>query len=402
MIFTRRGKTFTAIIVMAIFMLSGIIPALAVSDGDISNSAVKLIGYYKQQASCDDWEWLGLRWLDARMAPKLVSSDATIASDYARKLLGQMAAGESAMTINASIATLEAMQGAGGDFNTAGAASLNQTIWPVISLDAAACNGYAVTYNKAKATDYIAANQDASGGFDESGWGVDVDSTAHVLIALAPYKGSYAGVVNNALAYLKTQQDASGGFQSWGSVSPDSTAAVIEALKALSIDPRNPGAGWQGNMVEALLGYQLASGAFYAPWAPGTANAMTSRNALLALGDLVQGKSKYQNAFTSGLIMLVTRNNPPRLDSDASITVKVRNASGDSKGFLLIVGLYDKSLEKMNAYSAISQSLTANGELETDYGLTLPASGNYELRVFAWDNWINRTPLASPTVIPLQ
>ncbi len=400
-----RVRFISILILAMVLMLYSFSPALAVSDSDIRTKADRLLSYYNQQAACDDWEALGLRWLGTEIAPKRSTGDTQTASDYARNLLGQIAAGATAAAINADISTLQGMQEADGDFNTPGAASLNQTIWPVIALDCAASNGFVVNYDQAKAAAYIAARQDASGGFDESGWGVDVDSTAHVMIALAPYKNDNSGVIDNCLAYLKSQQAASGGFQSWGNVSPDSTAAVIEALVALGYAPQHPpGVGWQGNMVEALLSFQLPSGAFNAPWALGQVNAMVTRNALLALGDLVQLKSKYQNGMpvTSGLAITVNKNGTPRLDGDASITVKMDNASSNSIGFLLIAALYDTSLEKMNVYSSIAQSITGNSQLETDYGLSLPASGSYEVRVYAWDNWTSRTPLASPTIIPLQ
>jgi|GEM_PF-6781043 len=396
-----RGKAVGAVLVITVSILSWISPALAVSANDIQNATDRVLSYYSQQASCNDWETLGLRWVGAKMAPHLASANATKASDYARKLLGQIAAGESNTNIETSIAALQGLQGVNGDFNTPDNNTLNQTIWSVIALNCAAANGFNVTYDRVKAAQYIADNQDASGGFDESGWGVDVDSTAQTLIALAPYQANYSVKMNQALAYLRNQQAASGGFQSWGSVSPDSTAAVIEALIALGYDPQNPpGAGWQGNMVEALLSYQVTSGGFSNPVDPNKADSYTTRNVLLALGDLINGKSKYQNPMPRGLFISLTKSTP-RLDSDATITALVRNTGNESQEFLLIAGVYDTALERMHVYSAMSQSIKGNSELELTYGLDLPASGSYQLRVYAWDNWTNRTPLASPAIISL-
>jgi len=402
---TRRGKAIMAVLIIAVLMLSGISPALAVSGDGIQTAADKLISFFNQQADLqkdaltgNDWQKLGLRWLGSEVGPKQAAGQLSNASDYARDLLGQIAAGAPTATINAKIAALQGLQDANiGSFNTPNNASLNQTIWSVIALDYAADNGFAVNYNKTKALTYIVSQQDAGGGFDESGWGVDVDSTAHALIALAPYKASYPTVIDKALAYLKIQQVNSGGFQAWGGVSPDSTATVIEALIALGEDPQNPsGTGWKGNMVETLLTYQQASGSF--------GNAYTNHSAILALSDLVKGKSKYQNALpaTSGICVTVTVNGMPKLDSDAGISVKLQNAFSTSKNCLVIAALYDKSSGKLNAYSSINQTISGNGEFLTDYGVSLPSSGNYELRIYIWDNWTDRTPLVSPTIIPLQ
>ena len=405
MLLSRRIKTTLSLLVVMLMLLGMVSSAMAVSVGEIRNKADRTLSYYNQQAAYDDWQGLGLRWLGTEIAPKLEASSATIASDYARLLLGQIAAGRPAVTVNATIAALQGMQGPGGDFNTVGAVSLNQTIWPVIALNFAAGNGYAVSYNQADAAAYIAAQQDAGGGFDESGWGLDVDSTAHALIALSSYQADYPQAIDKALTYLKSQQDVSGGFQSWGSVSPDSTAAVIEALIALGYNPQSPpGAGWKGNMVEALLGYQLESGAFYAPWAAGIANSITTRSALLALGDLAQDKSKYLNVLppTSALALTVTNNGNLHPDSDTGINVEVNNASGSNIDCLLITALYDLSANKMEVYTSISQSIAAQGVTNAQYGLSLPAAGSYELRVFVWNNWTDKSPMTAATIMPIE
>ena len=43
------------------------------------------------------------------------------------------------------------------------------------------------------------------GGFDESGWGVNVDSTAHALVSLVPYReqADVKPAIDKALEYLK-------------------------------------------------------------------------------------------------------------------------------------------------------------------------------------------------------
>ena len=173
-------------------------------------------------------------------------------------------------------------------------------------MDFAEVNGYSTSFARPAAVQYVVYEQDTWGGFDESGWGVDVDSTAHALISLAPYRDQ-AGVetsIDKALVYLQGKQFPEGGFGGWGAYNPDSTAAVIEALMALDIDPE---AGKWGSktqtMVEVLLDFQSEEGWFVFDWTPSLyndptkPNPMSTRNALLALGDLAAGKSKYQSVM---------------------------------------------------------------------------------------------------------
>ena len=73
-------------------------------------------------------------------------------------------------------------------------------------------------------------------------------------IALAADKDAKAETIDRALGYLREQQMDSGGFGGWGSESPDSTAAVIEALIALKTNLLADEWIKNGkNMVDALL-----------------------------------------------------------------------------------------------------------------------------------------------------
>jgi hypothetical protein len=56
----------------------------------------------------------------------------------------------------------------------------------------------------------------------------------------------------------------------------------------------------------------------------------------------------------------------------------------------------------MQVYSSIGESVAGSGETNVEYGMSLPSSGNCEVRVFVWDDWTNRNPLASATYIPLN
>lgn len=287
--------------------------ATAAAAGDIQNSMDKLLGYYNREVQCNDWEALGLRWAGVECSSKYTPENAVSASDYARKIMGAIAGRQDATGIQDDIDTLIGMQKTAGDtkgsFINGANTSLNQTIWAVIALDFADINGFTVNYQRDDAVSYICSNQDAGGGFDESGWGVDVDSTAHALIALSsdyqqPGKDAITTTINSALAYLQGQQMDTGGFGGWGSESPDTIAAVIEALMALGIDPS--GKEWcknGNNMINSLLSYQSSKGWFVLSWEalawndPTVPNQMSTYHSLLALGDLARGQSKYSSTL---------------------------------------------------------------------------------------------------------
>lgn len=104
----------------------------------------------------------------------------------------------------------------------------------------------AMPYESEAREDYISriVRAEKNGG----GWNhadssakADVDSTAMVIQALAPYYGvkdSVTAAVDRALSWLKTKQDPyTGGYGESGVVNTESTAQVVTALCALEVDP---------------------------------------------------------------------------------------------------------------------------------------------------------------------
>jgi len=113
----------------------------------------------------------------------------------------------------------------------------------------------------------------------------DVDSTAMVLTALAPYKTRDAlkPTVDKALAYMKGKQLPSAGFDSWGAESADSTAQTIIALCSLGFDPLGSDYGkGTNNMLDALLAFQNEDGGIKGY--DGKSNIMSTYQALCAIG----------------------------------------------------------------------------------------------------------------------
>lgn len=281
-------------------------PVLAVENNGTQDSLDNLLGYYNSINSSEHWEVaVGLRWAGVECSDKYTPQDAFSASDYAGNILGSIAGRQDKEKVNDYVYSLIEIQNADGSFVNGSNTSLNQSIWAVIALDFAEQNGFTADYPRDAAVKFICDHQDISGGFDESGWGVDVDSTAHALIALAPDyqqvgKEDITAVIHRALNYLHGQQLESGGFGSWGTENPDSIAAVVEALMALKINPGSEEWNLNGNnMVDALLSYQSSAGWFVYSWEPSSwndptrPNQMSTYHALLALGDLARGQSKY-------------------------------------------------------------------------------------------------------------
>lgn len=87
--------------------------------------------------------------------------------------------------------------------------------------------------------DYILSAQCADGGWSLAGSTSDLDVTAMVLQALAPYTKDerVSNAAQNALTYLSKAQAEDGGFVGYGVSTSEICAQVIGALTALGIDP---------------------------------------------------------------------------------------------------------------------------------------------------------------------
>lgn len=87
---------------------------------------------------------------------------------------------------------------------------------------------------------------------------------------------------------------------------------------------------------------------------------------------------------------------------DADVTVKINNASASDITGLLIVALYDTGKNQMVNYSYVSQTVAAAGSEEFTAGFAIPATGNYQVRVFVWDGWDSALPLSDSLIIPVE
>lgn len=339
-------KLLTVILIMGFLLLPN---GSAWAGTDVTAGVQKAQDYYKLQPTVDEWETLALRWSGMAPVGQLNFTDPGSPTDYARAILGSIAANRDSGHISGLISALQAMQKENGVFSLANDPSptLNQTIWPLIALDFAEINGYSTSFDRQATVQHVVYQQSSVGGFDESGWGVDMDSTAHALISLAPYQeqDNVKPAIDKALALLKDEQFENSGFGGWGSVNPDTTAAVIEALISLGIDPTAP--EWvrgDKTMVDVLIEFQSDQGWFVystevSDWNdPTQPNRVSTRNAFLALGDLAAGKSKYRSVLpTVENPHNGTPSNPGNSESDISTsgTVFIAIVGDPSTGTIL-------------------------------------------------------------------
>ncbi len=116
-----------------------------------------------------------------------------------------------------------------------------------------------------EALDNLKAAQLPSGGWDFTGWGEDVDTTATVLQALLTAgESATSAAIEDGLAYIESQQGADGGFLSFGMSNANSTAQAIMAIVAAGQDPYSWTVGslqQSNNPVDFLLNVQETDGA---------------------------------------------------------------------------------------------------------------------------------------------
>lgn len=403
----RQGIIISLVFCLQILAFAGFaLPVMADTNTDFDNSAARLLNYYKGISTYNDWEALGLKSLGQEVKGKYKPAELTDesqATDYARTILGSIAAGSDKNKINSYITALQEKQSTDGSFGD----TLNQSIWAVIALDFAQDNGFIINYQRDKVISLIRAAQDETGAFDEAGWGVDVDSTAHALIALARDKEKNSSAINKAITYLKSKQLDCGAFDNWGP-NGGSTAAVIEALIALGMDPLDDEWVKDQNMIDALLQFQSENGMFFYVYEGENVDSeMSTYLALLAVADQKTGVSKYCNKIyeEQQTIEIVNQSASSfSLDSDARVVLQISNQKTMKIDTLVIAALYDKKMqaEKMLTYAYVDKELDAGESVDFGCGFTIPAQGSYEVRVYVWDDWSSKNPYTDAITIPVK
>ncbi len=206
-------------------------------------------------------------------------------SDYARLALTASAVGLDTENVGGTDLTAKIL---GCNFDNEVYSS--SIAYALIALDSTGANTAAV---RKTLKDILADSQRTDGGFNtylaadsNASWtiGGEVDATAMVLQALAPYQNEKAikPVVSKALAFIKTAKTENGDYESWGSANAESTAQVLAALCELGTNPLSKEyMGSKNTIIDALSTYINPDGGARC-W-DGSSNIMTAYQMLCGL-----------------------------------------------------------------------------------------------------------------------
>ena len=225
-----------------------------------------------------DTSGIGASYLNTLFTTLRDSQDTklTLSTDYARITLAM-----SSLGVEAPESVLDVVR----DYDRVTTQGINAVAYALLALDSKPYNDEG---DAALRNNYVAFL--LNNACDKGGWvyggdktsTADVDMTAMVIQALAPYYGDaqVKTAVDNALKVLKSMQKSTGGFSTYGTYNAESTAQVIVALTALGIDPTK----WtNADPIDALLHFYDASASMFRHTTNGKADQMATEQAAYAL-----------------------------------------------------------------------------------------------------------------------
>lgn len=178
---------------------------------------------------------------------------------------------------------------------------INGYIYALLALD---CGGYEIPkgsrYTRESILELLVAEQheDGSFGFGERS---DVDMTAMVLHALAPYSGDpkIKAVIDGGIEFLSKEQNGDGSYSGMDMKTSESISQVIIALCANGIDPRTDERFIKHgtSVYDALFEFRKADGSFSHALDDEKGDALATDQAMMALMALVNFESGKSGAF---------------------------------------------------------------------------------------------------------
>lgn len=314
MVNMKKTTKFTAVLLALVISFTCLVPAFAYTPAQMTASLAKWLpkNISVSEVGADKIDFY-LDWTVFAMARsgnnsfnedyanyvgaavKATAGKFTLA-DNARVALTAMAVGLNPRNVG-GVDLIKAVSGA--DFSTE-----TKTVPVAFALIALDSRGYFSFSQRKDLRNILLGAQRSDGGFnymlkDTGGYTTasDVDSTAIVLQALAPYKrnSDVSPVINKALDYLQTQILSDGGYGSWGTGSAESASQVLTALSALKINPLSSEyvASSGKNILDSLSTYINTDGGGRC-W-NGTSDIMTSYQMLYGLN----AYDRYKNGRAS-------------------------------------------------------------------------------------------------------
>lgn len=247
-------------------------------------------------SSVNDWLAIGAMRLGLQEAPDLYLAglekavqnmydggnlSAKKATEWHRMSIALLSLGADPTAVNGRIDLIADGTYQHAVYGSLGRQGLNGWCWALIALDASdAAVPTDADYTREMMITEILSAQLGNGAFSLAGMGADVDMTAMVLQALAPYyedgniyvyenqgeqvRRSVKECVDKALLWLSGVQCDDGSFESYGNRNAESTAQVIIALTSLEIDPQADERFLKasGTAVDGLMQFQMPDGGF--------------------------------------------------------------------------------------------------------------------------------------------
>ena len=289
---TRMKRKCISLLLAAVLMLSLCVPAMAVSEKDITAAVSEGAEYMRSAVEAPqvgsiggEWAVIGLArsgcsvpqkyWDDyyAAVEDYVEACDGVLHkkkyTEYSRVIVALTAIGADPTDV-AGYNLLTPL----GDFDKTIWQGINGPIWALIALDS---GNYDMPVNKAAATqatrqkyiDEILSRQNDDGGWNLTSRGgdspSDPDITGMALQALAKYQSQAAvkTATDKALACLSEMQDSKGGYSSWQTSNSESVVQVIVALCELGIDLNDSRFVKKGHtLLDNLMSYRNADGSF--------------------------------------------------------------------------------------------------------------------------------------------
>lgn len=226
----------------------------------------------------------------------------------------------------------------------------------------------------------------------------EVGTKALAATALSKHKTDHRikTVVDSQIEYLKEKQNKYGGYDYRGYENNSfAIGTVIQCLIANDINPET----WikDNNMVSILLDNQMEDGMFkfssdFEIDKEGISDFKATETAFAALSDVYNQKSMYNS------IKYKEKVEPEKPIEDFEIQyidkghivngrqidvkIKVKNLKEYNNKTKIIVGLYDKSADKLENYSIIQGQFKPREEKELEVNFLVPLEGEYYIKPF--------------------